>query len=299
MLEAILLGLGAEQLIGRDLLTQAERDESWRIRVPEGARIELDVSFDGGPKETWVRTADEHFVRGEDGRIPVPRMGGDLAVEYFSSWRAPSLVGPVKPLIAGRPPGDSESNRLWKLKQRIIDQRSRRAYQRPQFPWAESREEIWLRKLNEVWSRFHKDDGTSIDAQIVDPEAEDLYADLYVMKHERRLCPIDQASSGEIELLCCLGWMILHDFTAGLLLIDEPELHLHPQWQAGVLPALRMLAPKTQIIAASHADAPWDQAFSLQRFLLATQFNPEMFLEDEDSSRSSPPKRPVDMQEDL
>jgi predicted ATPase len=287
VLEAILFGLGVEHLIIRD---QAERDESLLGQVPEGGRIELDVSLDGAPPTTWVRTTQEHYARDAKGeRTPHPAapLYKGRVVEYFSSRRAPRLVGPVKPLTSGHPPGDAEANRLWKLKQRIIDQRSRRAYAPSRFPWAESREEGWLRKLNDAWARLHHDDGTSIDAEIVNPDAEDLYADLFIMKDGRRLCSIDEASSGEVELLALLGWMILADFTSGILIVDEPELHLHPQWQASILPAIRRLAPEAQLIVASHADSPWDQAFSFQRFLLTTHFDPERFMQEETSTVES------------
>lgn len=87
---------------------------------------------------------------------------------------------------------------------------------------------------------------------------------------ELHLC----VSSGEIELLSFAGWIILNDFDGGLLVIDEPELHLHPQWQKQMLPALRELAPNAQFIVASHSDAIWDQAYSFERFLLVGEDDP-------------------------
>lgn len=39
----------------------------------------------------------------------------------------------------------------------------------------------------------------------------------------------------------------------GILLIDEIELHLHPQWQQKIIPNLRAVFPKTQIIVATHS----------------------------------------------
>ena len=55
-------------------------------------------------------------------------------------------------------------------------------------------------------------------------------------------------------------------------MIDEPELHLHPSWQATILPALHELAPDVQILAATHSDAVWDQAS--ERFLLVDESDP-------------------------
>jgi predicted ATP-binding protein involved in virulence len=39
----------------------------------------------------------------------------------------------------------------------------------------------------------------------------------------------------------------------GILLIDEIELHLHPQWQQKIIPNLRTVFPHTQLIAATHS----------------------------------------------
>jgi predicted ATPase len=95
-----------------------------------------------------------------------------------------------------------------------------------------------------------------------------------VTKGGERICSVDQISSGEIELLSFAGWVVLNDFQGGLLVIDEPELHLHPQWQATLLPALREIAPEVQFLVASHADAVWDQTSSYARFLLVPDSDP-------------------------
>lgn len=39
----------------------------------------------------------------------------------------------------------------------------------------------------------------------------------------------------------------------GILLIDEIELHLHPQWQQKIIPNLRTVFPNTQLIVATHS----------------------------------------------
>lgn len=39
----------------------------------------------------------------------------------------------------------------------------------------------------------------------------------------------------------------------GILLIDEIELHLHPQWQQRIIPNLRTAFPNTQLIVATHS----------------------------------------------
>ena len=275
VLEAVLLGLGMDSLIARDV-EKSKREQRWRVTLEPGARIEIDVSADGSPLQTWVRTSEKHVVRSAAGdEVPLSSFAlKSLAVELFSSWRAPELVGSIHPLGGGPRPRDNESNRLWRLKQRICDERARAGYS-PMLPSA-SKADVWLSRLNEAWAEFHGNDGTCIDARIDDTrtEEEGLLADLFVVRDDTILYPVDQASSGEIELLSFAGALLLNDFRGGLLLIDEPELHLHPQWQATILPALRILAPDVQMIVASHSDAVWDQAYSFERFLLVEESDP-------------------------
>jgi len=275
VLEAVLLGLGMESLIVRDV-EKSKREQHWRVTLEPGATIEIDVSLDGAPPETWVRTAEKHITRGAGGEeLPSSWLSlQSQAVEFFSSWRAPELVGAIHPLGSGNRPRDNENNRLWRLKQRICDERARGGY--APTPTGTSRADVWLKRINEAWARFHGNDGTRIDARLNEAKSEEegLLADLFVVRGDTIVCPIDQVSSGEIELLSFAGSIILNDFKGGLLLIDEPELHLHPQWQATILPALQTLAPDVQMIVASHSDAVWDQAYSFERFLLVDASDP-------------------------
>ena len=39
----------------------------------------------------------------------------------------------------------------------------------------------------------------------------------------------------------------------GVVLIDEIELHLHPQWQAEIIPALRKTFPNLQLVITTHS----------------------------------------------
>jgi len=142
-----------------------------------------------------------------------------------------------------------------------------------------------LERINEAWKTFHGRDGTSLADQPVAADDEAAGFDLFVMEADgRRRCSVDQASAGEIELVCMAGVLTVTDFP-GLLLIDEPELHLHPEWQARIVPALQKLAPKAQIIATSHAPAPWDRAYDYQRYFLAPTGDPRR------SDLTPPPER--------
>lgn len=293
VLEAALLALGEEQLIVRDEPT-SEREDHWRTKVPEGATIEVEASIDGHGPLRWRRTSAGFDGIGEElsrlglfravypgahgggmlGPAGTPRFERTetrLAVEYFSSWRSPILVGHLHPLGQGNRPRDTEANRLYRLKQYILDEMARGSF-RPQLPL---RIEGWLGRLNSAWAQLHGEDGSRLDPQLVDPRSPGSLADLYILEPDgTRRCSVDQASSGEIELLSFAGWIVLNDFSAGLLVIDEPELHLHSQWQAAILPALRRLAPQVQLLVATHADAPWDQVMSFERKLLVGKNDP-------------------------
>ncbi|MFH1469403.1 MAG: AAA family ATPase [Pseudomonadota bacterium] len=267
LLEAILVGLGRAALLRNP---GSEHEPAGALR---GAEIELDILRDSSIQIVrythdvlaTFSTANEFLSGGSKALAAIP-------VEFYSSWRSPSLVGGVRPMTAGRRPGDTEANRLWRLKQKIVDQRSRKGFQQtlPGMPL----DDLWLEKLNHAWQLFHGPT-SSIDAQIVDPESEDVVFDLFVLQDGQRVCSVDDCASGEIEILALTATLILQDFD-GILLLDEPELHLHPEWQAGLLPALRALAPEAQIIVSTHSDLIWDQAYSYERFLLAPPDDPRV-----------------------
>lgn len=254
ILEAILLSLGQGDLIAGS----ADAERAWRRAVPDDAEIWVDVSFDGGKVERWdpghalaAEIADEDLT---------------MEIEYFSSWRAPELVGAIKPLVGpGRRPQNTEANRLRRLKQRINDEKARVAFRNG--ATKQSKADDWLGRINRAWQLMHRDD-TRIDAQLVDPEAEDVRADLYLLRGDTRICSVDELSAGEVELLTIAGAVVLNELSSGVVLIDEPELHLHPEWQAGILPALREIAPGVQFIVATHSDTVWDRSPGYARFSL-------------------------------
>ena len=84
-----------------------------------------------------------------------------------------------------------------------------------------------------------------------------------VIKQGREL-NIGQLSDGEKCLLAMIGDLArrlaianpglsnpLHG--TGIVLIDEIELHLHPQWQRGIIPSLTRVFPNCQFIVTTHS----------------------------------------------
>lgn len=76
-----------------------------------------------------------------------------------------------------------------------------------------------------------------------------------VLKREGRQFNIGQASSGEKEILNFILGIFAFGLRDGLVVIDEPELHLHPRWQRLLRTLLLQLAQRTgnQIVVTTHS----------------------------------------------
>lgn len=67
--------------------------------------------------------------------------------------------------------------------------------------------------------------------------------------------PFDALSSGQKDIISTLS--LIEEYTRGcpsVVLIDEPELHLHPQWHDDFVRALRDVAPQNQYIISTHSE---------------------------------------------
>ena len=289
LLEAILYALGREHLILGQLAADDQRHWlSTALAADVRITVVIDVSSAPGTilgtrtpcsvtvtrtRSLWqvtVGTDGAPIAEGEEGSRALL---GELPVEWFSSWRQPYLPGPVTPMSSPPSEARGESSRLWRVKQRFVDERARSA-----FGSAPGIDVEWLARLARAWTTLRGDDGTFFSLAADETDEPGTHFDLVLKRlspdlGEIILCSVDQLSSGEIEWVTIAGTLITDNFD-GIVLIDEPELHLNPEWQARVLPTLRELAPKSQLILASHADAPWDQAYSFERILLVPSDDP-------------------------
>lgn len=62
-------------------------------------------------------------------------------------------------------------------------------------------------------------------------------------------------SSGEKQLLVIMLTTLVQDQTPGVLLMDEPEISLHIEWQQQLIQRVRSLNPNCQIIMTTHSPA--------------------------------------------
>ncbi len=101
----------------------------------------------------------------------------------------------------------------------------------------------FLEQINYTW-----------DMQLIDP-SKNIYG--VVLQEGGRTIQLSQASSGERELLSFLLGIYAYRIVGGILIVDEPELHLHPKWQRVLLRVFKRLADETnnQFIVSTHAPA--------------------------------------------
>lgn len=80
----------------------------------------------------------------------------------------------------------------------------------------------------------------------------------------------DGLSSGQKEIISTLFLIWYHTrMQPGIILIDEPELHLNPEWHRSFFHQLYRLAPRNQYIVATHSEDIFSAVDKNQRILLA------------------------------
>jgi hypothetical protein len=199
-----------------------------------------------------LENGKEHQIglRGYWGRGNATEICDSLRVEYISSQHIPSV-------------------NIQQFKHLVRQQQGRRVLT----SGPEPKDRVWLEQLTHFWQEFRKDK-THFVMTLVNQEDLDVNEwDIFLYDQDRRICSIDNLSSGELKVISMAVPFITKSFD-GLLLIDEPELHLHPQWQGRILRALRVIIPDAQMIVASNADDPWDDAMSWERTLLVPKGDP-------------------------
>ena len=85
---------------------------------------------------------------------------------------------------------------------------------------------------------------------------------------------LDELSSGEKQILLLLAEIQRHIRRGSLLLIDEPEIHLHPGWQARLIGALTDLCQRydAQMIIATHSEEVARSVYEHELILLDDVF---------------------------
>ncbi len=89
---------------------------------------------------------------------------------------------------------------------------------------------------------------------------------------------LDALSSGEKQIVLMLGEIQRRIRRGSLLLLDEPEIHLHPRWQRILVRALTDLASQyaAQFIITTHSEEIANAVFEHERVILDAVFAREV-----------------------
>lgn len=82
------------------------------------------------------------------------------------------------------------------------------------------------------------------------------------------ILPFQDLSSGEKEVFFILSFFLRNDISDSIIIIDEPELHLHPEFARKLLQTMRTIKPKNQIWCATHSAELIDEAGRERTFYL-------------------------------
>jgi energy-coupling factor transporter ATP-binding protein EcfA2 len=203
------------------------------------------------------------------------RSGRELVpIVYFSSWRAPTLPGPVGITVGkkGKRPAKTEENRLKNIKQYFANAGAQVNFPNAPATLVEGFQAA-MSDLNRAWQMFYPEQSIIIQALAELGEGLDLYL---VGRPDAPALSVDLLSSGQLELLTFIGGLVTDKTPQGIMVIDEPELHLDPQWHRQLLNALQFLKPDWQIIAATHSPEIYDSVLSFERHFLLPDDDPRV-----------------------
>jgi energy-coupling factor transporter ATP-binding protein EcfA2 len=205
----------------------------------------------------------EHFV------------GYTLPFTYFSSWRTPHLIGAVG-ITSGEKNGNrrkSEDNRLREIKQTLVNRRAHQFFEQSRgqhqlFP--DFQIDPTLDRINSVWKSFFANQWLTVEPVSDDP---DQGFDVFVNNGDQHF-PLEVLSSGQLEIFMFAGGLAIEKFDHGVIVIDEPELHLDPQWHRTVLKSLLKLKPNCQFIVGTHSPEIYESVMSFERHFLVPEDDP-------------------------
>jgi len=76
---------------------------------------------------------------------------------------------------------------------------------------------------------------------------------LMIKNEDKSIVDLDQLSSGEREVIAFFTYLCTKAINNSIIIIDEPELHLHSKWQSIIIYAIHKIFPNVQLFVASHS----------------------------------------------
>jgi len=262
VLEAALIAVGGQKLAVGPCNKKAIRKSAEDFTIQSLIVVDGNL-FQDGPVEITSNS-----------KLPEPDR--NLPFWYFSSWREPILVGSVNVTVGkpGRRPAKTDPNRLLNVKQQLANAAAAQSFAvGPQRLLRKY--ETWVNKINDGWKTFYPEHADRFEVGLVESEDEGdgAFEVFYVRKGFLRLS-VDNLSAGQLELFLFLAALVINNDREGIVFIDEPELHLDPQWHAPILRTLMQLQPKAQFIVATHSPQIFEAAMSYERHFLVPDDDP-------------------------
>ncbi|MBP3419154.1 MAG: AAA family ATPase [Marinifilaceae bacterium] len=94
-----------------------------------------------------------------------------------------------------------------------------------------------------------------------------------VFNDDGDIIELHQLSSGEKQLLLVLLKVFLMDEVPYILLMDEPEISLHIEWQHRFFEEIRLLNPNTQIITSTHSPSIFADGWGDKLIFISDMFS--------------------------
>lgn len=106
--------------------------------------------------------------------------------------------------------------------------------------------------------------------KVIDRKANDI---VFIQNNEHEI-KTHQLSTGEKQLLIMLLSALVQDKKPTIMIMDEPELSLHPDWQEKLISNIKRLNPNLQLIIATHSpfmivDGWMDKVTEMQKITTA------------------------------
>jgi predicted ATPase len=173
----------------------------------------------------------------------------------------------------GKRPGLTEENRLWTVKQRLVNAKAHESMSSSSSLAGGSPYEEVLQRVRDIWDMFYPGKHESFSVEPVGTDPDEGF-DVYLNTSEGGRIPLNSLSSGQLELFLLAGSAIPYQPDASIICIDEPELHLDPQWHRLILRAMMKLRPNCQFIVGTHSPEVYDSVMSYERHFLVPDDDP-------------------------
>ena len=106
-------------------------------------------------------------------------------------------------------------------------------------------------KDDQCWDALQDRIKRYFDCELLVPSPSDVISVFYRDCHRRVQYELNNAGSGFLQILAIYAATLF--WGSSVILIDEPDAHLHPRRQQELLPDLRRTFPDAQLICSTHS----------------------------------------------